>query len=184
MKQYLLLTVIVIFTSCKSGEKEKQETPVRNDSITTAPPVTPIGKIDIESFGDIKIGQPHVKTIEALGQPDSKSPAVEWGADGLMHEDWTYSAKGLILNMTSAKGTSEGTRYVSSITANANCTFKTRADMGIGNSYTEVQEAYKRDIDATATDKEQITVGSIYGGIIFTFKNDKVVTAFLGAAAE
>ena len=185
MKQYLILAVIVVFTSCKSGEKEKKESLVKNDSITTTvPPVTPISKIDIESFGDIKIGQPHVKTIEALGQPDSKSPAVEWGADGLMHEDWIYSAKGLTLNMTSAKGTSDGTRYVSSITANANCTFKTRADMGIGNSYTEVQEAYKRDIDATATDKEQITVGSIYGGIIFTFKNDKVVTVFLGAAAE
>lgn len=86
--------------------------------------------------------------------------------------------------MTSAKGTSDGTKYVSSITANTKCTFKTRAGMGIGNNYTEVEEAYKRDIDASATDKEQITVGSIYGGIIFTFKNAKVVTVFLGAAAE
>ena len=186
MKQYLIIAGIVGMTSCKSGEKEKQDLTVKNDSITTtAPPATtPIGKIDIESFGAIKIGQPHVKTIEALGEPDNKSAAVEWGADGLMHEDWTYKAKGLKLDMTSAKGSSDGIKYVSSITANAKCNYKTRAGMGIGNSYTEVQEAYKRDIDATATDKEQITVGSIYGGIIFTFKNDKVVTVFLGAAAE
>jgi hypothetical protein len=119
-----------------------------------------------------------------LGQPDGKSAAVEWGADGLMHEDWTYTAKGLKLDMTSAKESSDGTKYVSSITANTKCIFKTTAGIGIGNSYNDVQEAYKRDIDATATDKEQITVGSIYGGIIFTFNNDKVVTVFLGAAAE
>jgi hypothetical protein len=163
MKQYLILAVIVVFNSCKSGEKEKQESPVKYDSIITAAPVTQIDKIDIENFGDIKIGQPHVKTIETLGQPDSKSPAVEWGVDGLMHEDLIYTAKELKLDMTSAKGTSDGTKYVSSITASTNCTFKTKAGMGIGNSYTEVQEAYKRDIDATATDKEQITIGSIYG---------------------
>lgn len=191
MKKYFLPALLVVLFSCKSGDK-KDEALAPNDSIVVSadtvstPSDQPAGsgKIDIETFGDIKIGQPHEKTVEALGEPDSKSPAVEWGADGLMHEDWTYNSKGMILNMSYAKGISDGTKYISSIRANEKCTFKTRANMGIGNSYTEVQEAYKRDIDASATDKEQITVGSIYGGIIFTFKNEKVATVFLGAAAE
>ncbi|OSZ80119.1 hypothetical protein CAP36_02330 [Chitinophagaceae bacterium IBVUCB2] len=191
MKKYLLPALLIILISCKSGDK-KDVTVATTDTIdanidTATPPSNPppgSGKIDIETFGDIKIGQPHEKTIEALGEPDNKSAAVEWGADGLMHQDWTYTAKGLILNMSYAKGISDGTKYISSITANDKCTFKTRANMGIGSSYTEVQEAYKRDIDASATDKEQITVGSIYGGIIFTFKNEKVSGIFLGAAAE
>ncbi len=191
MKKYFLPALLFVLIGCKSGDKKDEAvTPTDSIAVNTDTVTTPSdqpagsGKIDIETFGDIKIGQPHEKTVEALGEPDSKSPAVEWGADGLMHEDWTYNSKGLILNMSYAKGISDGTKYISSIRANEKCTFKTRANMGIGNSYTEVQEAYKRDIDASATDKEQITVGSIYGGIIFTFKNEKVTAVFLGAAAE
>lgn len=193
MKQYLVLGLVVLFAACKSNEKNKPVVDPVIDTVSIPLPETTqvvtnsgpaIGKIDIETFGDIKIGQPHVKTIAAIGQPDKKSKPEEWAADGQMHQDWTYSSKGLTLNMSFAKGSKDTTGYVFSITANSNCTFKTRANMGIGNSYTEVQEAYKRDIDAEATNKEQITVGSIYGGIIFTFKNEKVVTIFLGAAAE
>ncbi len=187
MKQYLIIAGILTITSCKSNEKQKEQSRVKNHSITTttAPPVTsPIGKIDIESFGDIKIGQLHTETIKAIGNPGTKSKAEEWGSDGLLHEDWTWKDKGLVLNISSDKNTIPGSLAIFSISASASCTFKTKAGMGIGNSYTEVQEAYKRDMDATATDKEQITVGSIYGGIIFTFKNDKVVTVFIGTAAE
>lgn len=191
MKKYFFPALLIVFISCKSGDKKDEpeitiDTTVANTDtvITSSDQPASSGKIDIETFGDIKIGQPHEKTVEALGQPDSKSPAVEWGADGLMHEDWIYNSKGLLLNMSYAKGVTDGPKYISSIRANEKCTFKTRAGIGIGNSYTEVQEAYKRDIDASATNQEQITVGSIYGGIIFTFKNEKVTAIFLGAAAE
>ena len=40
--------------------------------------------------------------------------------------------------------------------------------------YKEVMAAYENDIDKSFTDKATITVGSVYGGIIFSFKNDKV----------
>jgi hypothetical protein len=56
--------------------------------------------------------------------------------------------------------------------------------MGIGSSYAEVEQAYKKDIDAESTNKEQITVGSVYDGIIFKFKDGKVSKIFLGGAAE
>lgn len=194
MKYYLLLTVLICITACNAGKKEETTNKEAIDTVkmplpettqvTTNTPPPAIGKIDIETFGDIKIGQPHVKTIAAIGQPDKKSKAEEWGADGLMHQDWTYTSKGLVLNMSFAKESVDTTGYVSSITANSISTFKTRANMGIGNTYPEVMEAYKRDIDTEATTKEQITVGSIYGGIIFTFKNDKVIKIFLGAVAE
>lgn len=190
MKKYLLPALLMAFISCKPGDKKDAPTATTDTTTTattdttsdpaTAPPAS--GKIDIESFGDIKIGQPHTETIKALGKPDKKSKAEEWGADGLMHEDWTYSSKGIVINFAGDKGSANKTIF--SINANAPCLFKTRAGMGIDNSYMEVQEAYKRDINAGTTNKEQITVGSIYGGIIFTFKNEKVTAVFLGAAAE
>lgn len=189
MKKYFLPALFIVLFGCKSGDKKDNtitstDTPVVKTDTVTAPATPPpgSGKIDIETFGDIKIGQPSAETINALGEPDKKSKAEEWGADGMMHEDWTYTSKGLVLNIAGEKGSTDKTIF--SINAKVPCLFKTRAGMGIGSSYTEVQEAYKRDIDASATDKEQITVGSIYGGIIFTFKNEKVATVFLGAAAE
>ncbi len=190
MKQLLLLIVVTGFIACKSKTKVEvtPETGKSGKDTIVAPPDTAIttgsGKIDIESFGDIKLGQHYSETIKALGKPDSKSKAVEWGADGLLHEDWTWTGKGLSLNMSSDKANVETSLSLFSITAKSPCSFKTRAGVGIGSSYAEVQNAYKRDIDATATDKTQITVGSVYGGIIFTFKEDKVTTVFLGAAAE
>lgn len=192
MKTLLLLATAVFYFGCKSGNKQKPAETATNDSITYQPPATnppgveiaPAGKIDIGSFGDIKLGQPYQETLKALGDPSSKATAIEWAADGLMHEDWTWKDKGLVLNMSSEKNNVPGTMAIFSITANAPCAFKTKAGMGIGSSYTEVQEAYKRDIDPEATDKTQITVGSVYGGIIFSFRNDKAATVFLGAQAE
>lgn len=190
MKQLLLLIVITGFIACKSKTKVEAtpETEKSGKDTIVAHPDTAIttgsGKIDIESFGDIKLGQHYSEVIKALGKPDSKSKATEWGADGLLHEDWAWTGKGLSLNMSSDKANVDSSLTLFSITAKSPCSFKTKSGAGIGNTYSEVQEAYKRDIDATATDKTQITVGSVYGGIIFTFKDDKVAAIFLGAAAE
>lgn len=192
MKSLFLFATVLLLISCNSGKKDTAGTETANDSTDTAPPAdtvplvpdVPTGKIDIESFGDIKLGQRYTDVLKALGEPNTKSKAEEWGADGLMHEDWSWKNKGLVLNLSSEKSTREATLAVFSITASAPCTFKTRAGMGIGSSAAEVQETYKRDINPEESSKEQITVGSVYGGIIFTIKNDKVATIFLGAAAE
>jgi hypothetical protein len=44
--------------------------------------------------------------------------------------------------------------------------------------------AYEKEIDKSSSDKTKIVVGSIYGGIIIDFKNDKAENIFIGAAAE
>lgn len=190
MKLYLITGIIALFIlSCKSSNQEKPLPDASKDSVTitttdsTEKTAPSSGKIDIESFGDIKLGQPATSLIKVLGEPDNKTKAIEWEADGLSHEDWTWKSKGLIINMSS-EISDASTLQVFSIKAKAPCPFKTKANIGIGSSYAEVQEAYKKDINAEESNKEQVTVGSIYGGIIFTFRNDKVESIFLGAAAE
>ena len=192
MKLYLLTaSLAVLLSGCKSSKEEKPAADTTKDTIaittnspdTTGNNISPSTKIDIESFGDIKLGQSASELIKVLGEPDNKTKAIEWEADGLMHEDWTWKSKGLIINMSS-EISNASTLQVFSIRAKAPCTFKTKANIGIGSSYAEVQEAYKKDINAEESNKEQVTVGSIYGGIIFTFRNDKVESVFLGAAAE
>ena len=78
----------------------------------------------------------------------------------------------------------EGELTVFSITITSPCGFRTKKNMGIGSTYKEVMAAYENDIDKSFTDKNSITVGSVYGGIIFSFKNDKAEKIFIGAAAE
>lgn len=191
MKNLIPLLTFAVLISCNSKTKtdvkvegKQYDWDTTYPAKDTASPAPVNNKIDIESFGDIKLGQHYKETVAVLGEPDNKSKAQEWGADGLMHEDLTWKSKGLVLNMSFDKTNHESSLAVFSITATAPCNFKTKAGAGISSLYDEVQNAYKKDIDATATDKTQITVGSVYGGIIFSFKNDKVEKIFLGAAAE
>lgn len=47
-----------------------------------------------------------------------------------------------------------------------------------------MKTTYAQEIDTTASDENVVTVGSLYGGIIFEFENKKVAKIFVGAAAE
>ena len=192
MQSFLLLASLSLLVACNSGKK-KEKSINRDTTTVPAPPpldpppgvvMQPDGKIDIESFGDIKLGQSSADLLKVLGEPEVKSKAEEWGADGLMHQDWVWSKKGLEINMAFEKGKEATTTTVSAIMAKAPSTYKTKAGIGIGSTYEEVQAAYTRDINAEESTRDQVTVGSVYGGIIFTMKNDKVQQVFLGAAAE
>ena len=185
MKLLVPIISVALLSGCKSSEKEKQTETVNKDTIQVPAPSEAITrKIDIETFGDIKIGQPYSATVKALGEPGSKSKAEEWAADGLMHEYWKWKDKGLELNMSSEKNNVQGTLAIFNINAEAPCTFKTRAGIGIGSTLDEIKAAYKKDISEADSNNEQVLVGSVYGGIIFTLTTGKVSHIFLGAAAE
>jgi len=193
MKLFLVTASFAfLIASCNSSKSKDETNPEVNKDTTTAAPGsatintpkdTAVNEVDFGGVGDLLLGLSDVKTIELLGQPDTKSKAEEWGADGLIHQDWVYKSKGIKLNMDNNTGKDKQTIF--SITISSPCTFKTKKNMGIGSTYKEVMAAYEKDIDKSATDNKTITVGSVYGGIIFTFsKADKADTVFIGAAAE
>lgn len=182
--------IVLLIASCNSNKSGKEADPLvikdtavlAPDSVTTAVKDTAATDAGLGGLGELDLGLPAAKTIELLGEPDSKSKAVEWGADGLMHQDWIYKSKGITINMDNSNA---GGQAIFSITASSPCTWKTKKNMGIGSTYKEVLAAYEKEIDKSATDNKTITVGSMYGGIIFTFgKDDKADTVFIGAAAE
>ncbi len=180
---FLLYITFSALVSCNNNKKGKETPDIKTDTATSTTP--PAGKIDIETFGPIKIGQSYNETFRVLGSPDKRTVPVEWGADGLMHEEWGYSTKGIKINMVAEKG-KPNTKTIFSITATPPCNFLTAAEVGIGSSYATVEKFYERDIDKETKSKEQIVVGSVYGGIIFSFDapGGKVNKIFLGAAAE
>ena len=192
MKLFLVTASIAfLIASCNSSKSKDEAKPGVNKDTVVAVPDSTIGnspkdtaanEADLGGVGGLSLGLDNTKAIELLGQPDSKSKAEEWGADGLMHQDWLYKFKGITLNMDNSKGNDK--QAIFSITITSPCTFKTKKNMGIGSTYNEVMAAYANNIDKSFTDKATITVGSVYGGIIFSFKNDKAEKIFIGAAAE
>lgn len=191
MRKLLIPALLCLLIACKSNEKRTATAKDQADSEATAPPESaPPGMVDqppgmvVLQLGNLKLGQPSGEVVEALGEPDSRSKAQEWGADGLMHEDWAWKEKGLVINFASEKGNTETGRTVFSITARAPSSLKTMAGIGVGNTNDEVREAYKKEINLEESGDDQIIIGSMYGGIIFTLKDKKVVSVFLGAAAE
>ncbi len=192
MKLFLsFLGMVLIIAGCNANKSKDEEKPdinkdtavaVTDSTTNNATKDTAANGADLGGVGDLLLGLSDTKAIELLGQPDSKSKAEEWGADGLMHQDWVYKTKGITLNMDNSKGNDKQTIF--SFTITSPCTFKTKTNMGIGSTYNEVMAVYANNIDKSFTDKATITVGSVYGGIIFSFKNDKAEKIFIGAAAE
>lgn len=187
MKFILSVLSLFLFLSCKQGKKDKPAPIAGSDTIQKEPApdsTAPAVKMDIESFGPLKLGQTATEVLQILGEPGKKEKPVEWGADGMMHEDWTWTPEALELNFASEKGAAAGSQQLFSITASEPNTYKTKAGIGIGSSLADLQAAYPKDINKEESSSDQVVVGSVYGGILFTLRNNKVIHIFLGAAAE
>jgi len=132
-----------------------------------------------ESIGDLKIGLSALKTKELIGAPAERSKAEKWEADGEVHQNWLYTKEGITLEMVG-----EGDQMINSISIIAPCKFKTKKQIGIGSSKDEVLKAYNVAIDGSAGESDNITVGTVYGGLMFNFENGKVNSVFIGSSAE
>ena len=119
--------------------------------------------------------------MKKLGEPENKSAAQIWGADGMEHQRWFYPAKGIELGMI-RKGSQQ---VVDRISLTSPCDYKTQRGIQIGSKVAEVQLAYQPEINPqTGQTDSRIVAGTIYGGIIFGVKQGAVTSIFIGAAAE
>jgi hypothetical protein len=139
-----------------------------------------------ENLGGIKIDMAEKKLVELLGQPKKKTALTLMEATGDYYQTWRYPGKGLEITL-SAGASKTGAKTVALFTASTGCNLTTTRGIKIGSPETDVRKAYGSFEDkenASATQKNSFVAGSIYGGIIFTFKDNKVSSIFFGAAAE
>jgi hypothetical protein len=186
MKKYLTITTIFLllisYSACKSKSANTGENKTDSSKINVPDSFDQLKQTDLNQIGSLSLGMSALAVEKELGKPTSKTKAEEWGADGLLHQDWEYPVKGISLNMSSENDSTA--MEVFSISITEPCTFKTKKNIGIGNSYTEVMAAYENEIDTGSSDENVVVIGSLYGGIIFEFTNKKITKIFLGAAAE
>jgi len=135
-----------------------------------------------ESLGGIKIGTAEKKLTDLLGQPKEKGQVKLTEATGEFDQTWRYPDKGLEITLSAASKT--GSKRVSAFTASTGCGLTTTKGIKIGSSEADVRRAYGSFEDKESAQKNSFVAGSIYGGIIFTFKDKKVARIFFGAAAE
>ncbi len=207
----LLLFSLLVFPAC--GDKneaeavkdsgEESSTPVAADSshveqeetnlasndtsqsqeISVSSDPTEERTVDQEKIGPLYLGQPADEVVAAIGPPGAKSKMEMWDVDGVERQTWTYKPQGIRLTMAKLP---EGGVVVDQIDLDEKSTFKTERGIGIGSSKKQALAAYKKDLAAPEErfDDESVVAGSIFGGIIFTIKEDKVNAIFVGAAAE
>lgn len=139
--------------------------------------------VDQEKIGPLYIGQPADEVVGAIGRPGAKSEMEMWDFDGLERQTWTYASQGIRLTMAKLP---EGKVVIDQIDLDEKSTLKTERGIGIGSTRKQALAAYAKDLAAPEErlDDGSVVAGSIFGGIIFTMKEDKVNAIFVGAAAE
>ena len=146
---------------------------------------------------DGRIGGLHLDATEAeiiaLGETEklgelAKGKDEIWEAFGEAVQAWTFTGSGFSANMIS--GELGAPKTVHSITLEAPSTLKTEHGIGIGSTKKEVITAYA-DYKTEKEEAQELSkkgviylVGSIYGGMVFTFEEGKISKIFLGASAE
>lgn len=139
--------------------------------------------LNSEKIGDFSMGLSEKDLEKKINCPLKRGKEELWGADGIYHQTWDYPACGLRFDMNSAqKG---GIKSVDSITVTAPSKLKTKRGIQIGSTEKAVIKAYGHDKNAEdSVSKETFVAGSLYGGLIFNFKHNRVTEIFLGASAE
>lgn len=135
-----------------------------------------------EKVGELKIDMPEAQVKQAVPGPPARAHEQHWGADGRYHQKWTYAPQGLKLSLVSEK--KGGAKTLESIECAARSTLKTLRGIVIGSALAEVQKVYAAEYNKEESKPGVFVAGTIYGGLIFNFKADKVSVMFLGAAAE
>lgn len=135
-----------------------------------------------EAIGGLKLGMDEAKVVKLLGKPAKNSFPEEEGATGDFVSGWEWPSKGIVLGMASDKRTGPFTLRTIDITMPS--TLATTRGVTIGMAAAELPARYQRNVDEGRDDPNQYLVGSLYGGMMFTLKDDKVAEIFLGAMAE
>jgi len=137
-----------------------------------------------ERIGGLRLDMPAAEVLAGVACPPAKGRETFEAASGDYVQTWKMADCGLELKMQSER--KGGPKTVAAIEVQAPADLATGQGIRIGSSEAEVLAAYGRFRDQEGFSKpgKTFVAGSVYGGLMFTFKNGRVAGMFLGAAAE
>ena len=135
-----------------------------------------------EHLGALRLKLPEAEAKQAVSCPMTPGKEQKWEADGAWHQEWHFAC-GVDLGMVSDK--KGGKKTVQTIKVSGASALKTSRGVGLGASEQEVSKAYAKEFSKDESKMPDLFVaGSLYGGVMFTFKEHRVSEIFVGAAAE
>lgn len=137
-----------------------------------------------ERIGGLRLGLTEKEVTENIPCKPQKGKEVFEGATGDYIQMWKHAKCGIVLKMGSNR--KSGPKVVASITLTSPSNLVTSRGIHIGSTESEVIKVYGqyRDQDGGTEKGKKFVAGSIFDGMIFDFKDGRVVRIFLGAAAE
>lgn len=191
MNQLPLLFVVVfglaLFNACSDDESsyEQGSHPAVTTTDTLAQKRSSSAQSNFpatESINGWRIGDPFsAATTQATEW--TGAPSLFWEADGLYHRTYINRTTRDEINV-SCPDSLCSVASIFSVGVNESSSSKTSRGIGIGSTAEEVRRAYSGLVNAEESNDSTIIAGSVYGGLIFTLRNGKVIEIFMGAAAE
>ena len=136
-----------------------------------------------ESFDGLKLDMSIQEFEPLLLCRVEKGEPVLWAGIGEIIQEWNYQDCGIKLQLSTVDP--ETPQIISSIIVRPPSELKTSRGIHIGSTEQEVSEAYADYLDEDySVSGDTLVAGSIYGGLVFTFKDNLVESMFLGAGAE
>ncbi|MEO0415153.1 MAG: hypothetical protein AAF226_09410 [Verrucomicrobiota bacterium] len=130
----------------------------------------------------IRLGDPISNFTNKLGVAQNSGTEF-WEATGEYAEEWRFPDVGLLITASSL--TKNGAKEIRSITIQEGSSAKTRLAIGVGSTPQQVMLAYGQRCSLLDSEPgETILIGDYIDAIIFTLKDYKVASIFIGPAAE
>lgn len=190
LKIFLQILMICLFISCNNLNSNKVNTEAsaaKSDSLitdsTTGVDYLDIGFkfMDSETIGGIKRGLAFENVKALLGEPENISNIDTSQVDGGLYQSIEYPKLGVNIVLSAHP---DSVKRVENIFISEPCSLKTSKQIGIGSSMEEVKKAYGELINPNELSDEYITVGTVYGGIVFNFEKLKVKSIYIGITAD
>lgn len=136
-----------------------------------------------ESFNGLKLDMTIQEFEPLVLCRVEKDEPVLWAGIGEIIQEWNYQDCGVKLQLSTVDP--DTPQIISSIMIRPPSDLETSRGIHIGSTEQEAMEAYADHLDADySVSGDTLVAGSIYGGLVFTFKDNLVESMFLGAGAE
>jgi hypothetical protein len=132
-----------------------------------------------ESLGPLRTGLDERAVVAALGAPRDREPPIREEASGEWITAWHWPSATVVMFAHDANGPWSAR----SLTVTAPSTLATKRGIHVGSTRAEVARAYPRSADDDGHDPNSYLAGSMYDGVLFTFRGDAVTSIAVGPFA-
>jgi hypothetical protein len=134
---------------------------------------------DDEAIGPLRAKMSDKELIAVLGKPRAKQAPSEEAATGAWVSSWRWAGASALM----VADTKQGPWHARDVSVTASASYATKRGIHVGSTRAEAERLYPRSPDDQQQDPNVYVVGSVYGGMLFTFEHDRVVAISLGVFA-